>query len=37
MNMEQPIVVIGASSGGIDALSNLLVQLPDNFPAPSWP
>jgi two-component system chemotaxis response regulator CheB len=28
------MVVVGASSGGLDALTALIKQLPENFPAP---
>lgn len=28
------IIVIGASAGGLDALTRLIAQLPDSFPAP---
>src|SRR5438067_8416901 len=29
-----PLVVVGASAGGIEALSTLVSTLPDDFPAP---
>ena len=28
------LIVVGASAGGIDALSTLLAELPEDFPAP---
>jgi two-component system chemotaxis response regulator CheB len=30
---NRDIIVIGASAGGIEALKNLVVQLPDNLSA----
>lgn len=33
MNEEFPLIVVGASQGGIDALSRIVSQLPADFPA----